>query len=104
MEVTDAFEEWLIQLAEMKHTLPEGNVIPMYQSINKWILDTIKSEIILGLLDVQFEMKDDQQHDKMLIFNNTEISPISHLINKATLVPSAQVSGQHICNRMHCIA
>ena len=76
----------------MKRTSPEGNVIPMYQSINKWLLDTMKNEIILGLLDVQFEMKDDQHHDKMFIFSNTEISPISHLIKKATSAPSAQVS------------
>ena len=104
MEVTDTFEESLIQLADTKHTLPEGNVIPLYQSINKWVLDTMKSEIILGLLDVQFEAKDDQHHDKLFIFNDMEISPISHLINKTMSTPSAQVSSQHIANRVYCKA
>lgn len=92
LEVNDTFEEWLIQLTEMNHTLTGGNVIPFYHFINKWLLDMTKSEIILGLLDVQFETKDDQHHNKLFDFNNREILATSHLINNAMSAPSAQVS------------
>ena len=92
LEVADTFEEWLIQLTEMNHTLTRGTVIPFYHFINKWLLDTMKSEIILGLLDVQFEKKDDQHHNKLFDFNNREILATSHLINNAMSAPSAKVS------------
>ena len=92
LEITDTFEEGLIQLTEMNHTLPGGNVVPFYKFINKLLLDMTKSEVILGLLDVNFEMKDDQHYDKLFKFNSREISAISHLINNAMSAPSAQVS------------
>ena len=88
LEVTDTFEEGFIQLTEMKHGLPGGNTIPFYQFINKWLQEMTNNEIILGLLDVNFEMKDDQHHDT----NNREISAIPHLISNVMSAPSAQVS------------
>ena len=88
LEVTDTFEEGLIQLMEMKHGLPGDNTIPFYQFINNWLLEMANDEIILGLLDVHFETKDDQHHNTMY---NREISTI-HLISNVMSTPSAQVS------------
>ena len=87
LKATDTFEEGLIQLAEMQHTLPEGNIIPFYQFINKRLQEMANSEIILGLLDVNFETKDDQHHD-----NFNKVSAIPHWINNVMSASSAQVS------------
>jgi len=89
LEITDTFEEELIELMEIKHCLSEGNSIPLYQYINRWLLEMTDNEIILGLLDVNHEMK---SNDKLNNSSKREIPAISHLISNVMSTSSAHVS------------
>ena len=91
LEITDTFEEELIQLMEMKHCLSEGNTTPFYQHINKWLLEMTNNEIILGLLDVDYEMKN---KDKLYNLSSRKIPAVSHLISNVMSTSSANVSNK----------
>ena len=89
LKITDTVKEELIELTKMEHTSSGGNTIPFYQFINDYLLEMTRSEIILSLLDVNFEMKQAEHNDKLLDFG---VSPISYLIKNMISISSAQVS------------
>ena len=93
-EITDKVlsEEELLPLTEMTHSLQEGDSIPFYEYINRRLLEMSNSESILGLLDVDVEMKDEQYRDRLLSFSNRKTSAVSYLIDNEMHSPSAQVS------------
>jgi len=85
-------EEDLISLTDMKHSLPDGDVIPYHEFVNRRILDMTKTESILELLDVDVESTDDQNRGRLFSFSNREKSAVSQLIDNAMTSPSSQVS------------
>lgn len=85
-------EEELLPLTEMIHSLQGSDTIPFYEYINRRLLEMSNSENILGLLDVEVEIKDEQFRDRLLSFSSRETSAVSYLINSEMSSPSAQVS------------
>ena len=85
-------EQHLIQLIEKKHFLQGGDVIPYYQLINRQLLEMANSGSILGLLDVNVEVKDEQNCGGLLSFSSRETSAVTYLISNAMSSPSGHVS------------
>ena len=75
----------------MDHFLSDGETVPYYQFINEKLLEIAKSEIIVELLDVNMESKDDFSKHQNKKFN-TKCSFVECLTNNRGRNSSAQVS------------
>ena len=84
-------EEELLPLTEMDHSLSDGETVPYYQFINEKLLEITKSEIIVELLDVNMESKDDFSKHQNKKFN-AKCSFVECLTNNRGTNSSAQVS------------
>lgn len=83
-------EEELLPLTEMNH-LSGSETIPYYQFINEKLLEMAKSEIILELIDIDVDKKDDFNKCHNRKFNRKN-SFVTHLTNNIMENSSAQVS------------
>ena len=82
-------EEELLPLTEMDH-LSDSETIPYYQFINKKLLEMTKSEIVLELIDIDVETKDNFNTYPNRKFNRKN-SFATHLTNNIMTNSSALV-------------
>ena len=92
LDATDKIlsEEELLPLTEMNH-LSGSETVPYYQFINERLLEMAKSEIILELVDIDVDMKDDFNKNHNRKFNRKN-SFVTHLTKNIMINSSAQVS------------